>query len=347
MSEAMKIRIPIIAALICALSVAGFALVRGMAMRQSPLRVALLGFSGPSTGERASDEQPFAALQAALALSAQITLIDSAQLKPAVVGVGYVGSINMTRDEARRLGAAIGCDFFITGKLDSFTRSDAKEESHEEALVGLMIVDARTGDLVAFDFINEKAATRAAALESVTKELAAHAAVYVERMIAHRAGRDAGRGSTNVAERIEDLPDADSAAVAGFTPPEFLNRVKPEYTSEAERADITATVEASAVFRADGTVGEIQITRWAGFGLDEVAARAIRQLKFKPATRDGHPISVRAAVRYNFRRITEPAQQQTAPVEKPAERPVPDLRKYFPSPYRPPRAAHESDAASL
>jgi TonB family protein len=249
--------------------------------------------------------------------------------------VGYDGSINMSRDEARRLGAAIGCDFFITGKRDSFTRSDAKEESHEEALVGLMIVDARTGELAVFDFINEKAATRAAALEAVTKAMAAHVAVYVERMIAHRAGRDAVRASAGVAERIEDLPDADSAAVAGFTSPEFLNRVKPEYTNEAERADITATVEALAVFRADGTVGDIHITRWAGFGLDEAAARALRQLKFKAATRDGHPVSVRASVRYNFRRISEPAQQP-APVEKPAERPVPDLRKYFPAPYRPP-----------
>src|SRR6185295_14800186 len=121
--------------------------------------------------------------------------------------------------------------------------------------------------------------------------------------------------------------DADSAAGAGFTPPEFLNRVKPEYTDEAERADITATVEALAVFRADGTVGEIQITRWAGFGLDEAAARAVRQLKFKPARRNGRPASVRATVRYNFRRIKEPAQP-AAPVEPPAEKPAPDLRKY-------------------
>jgi TonB family protein len=338
MSDEMKNRLTIIAVLICTLSFTGFAQVRGIVMRQSPLRVALLGFSGATAGERASDDQPQAALQAALALNAQVALIDSAQIKPAVVGVGYDGSINMSRDEARRLGAAIGCDFFITGKRDSFTRSDAKEESHEEALVGVMIVDARTGELAVFDLINEKALTRAAALETVTKALTTRAAVYVERMIAHRAGRDAARRAGEVAERIEDLSDADSTAVAGFTPPEFLNRVKPEYPIDAERADITATVEASAVFRADGTVGEIQITRWAGFGLDEAATHTIRQLKFKPATRDGHPISVRASVRYNFRRLSEPTQQ-SAPVERPAERPVPDLRKYFPSPYRPPRCA--------
>jgi TonB family protein len=301
----MKIRILVMVALICGLSVTARALVGGM-MRQSPLRVALVGFSGAIAGERAGDDQPQSVLRAAFSLSARVVLIDAAQIKPALAGVGYDGSINMSRDEARRLGAAIGCDFFIIGKRDSFTRSDAKQESHEEALVGVMVVDARTGELASFDLINEKAPTRAAALDALIKTLAARAGAYVERMIAHRAGRDAARDAANVGERVEDLPNLNSAAGAGFTPPEFLNRVKPDYSAEAERADITATVEAMAIFRADGTVGEIQIARWAGYGLDEAAERAIRQLKFKPAMRDGHPVSVRAAVRYNFRRISEP-----------------------------------------
>ncbi len=108
-------------------------------------------------------------------------------------------------------------------------------------------------------------------------------------------------------ELIEDLPEEGSPKVNGFKPPEFLNRVKPEYNSEAEQADITATVEAMVVFRSTGEVGEIEIVRWAGFGLDQSSERAIRQLKFKPATRDGKPISVRALIRYNFRRVSAPA----------------------------------------
>lgn len=290
----MKIRFAIMIALLCAFTA-------GAVTRQSALRVALVGFSGRPSG----DDSLQAALRAALAEDTRVALVDPAQVKPAVAGVGYAGSVNMSRDEARRLGAAIGCDFFIVGRRDAFTRSDAAKESHEEALAGVMIVDARTGELAAFDFINEKAATRDAALRALTATLSAHAAAYVERMIAHRTKRDKSRDAST-AEHIEDLPDADSAAAAGFTPPEFLSRVKPDYTDEAERADITATVEATAVFRADGTVGEIEITRWAGFGLDEAAARAIRQLKFKPASREGRPISVRATVRYNFRRINAP-----------------------------------------
>jgi TonB family protein len=308
MSEVMKKSFLVAMALACALSVTDHSRLAGAVMRQRPLRVALVGFNGATVDAPGADEQLRNALRAALAQSAQVALLDSTQVEPAATGVGYDGSINMSRDEARRLGAAIGCDFFITGKRDAFTRSEAKNESHEEALAGVMIVDARTGELAAFDFIDEKAATRAAALETLSKTLAAHASSYVERLIAYRDRRDRAPNAVETVERVQDLPDADSAARAGFKPPEFLNRVKPEYTAEAERADITATVEASAVFRADGTVGEITITRWAGFGLDESAARAIRQLKFKPATRDGQPVSVRAAVRYNFRRVSAPAK---------------------------------------
>jgi TonB family protein len=298
----MTIHVLLIVALwLSAFNGAGHAATAGVATQQAMVRVALVGFSGQQGGDALE-----AALRNGLAGSAQVALIDPAQVKPAVAGVGYDGSINMTRDEARRLGAAIGCDFFIIGKRDAFTRSEAKQESHEEALVGVMIVDARTGELAVFDFINERSASRNAAWQAVAARLAAHAAGYSERMIRHRAERDAARGATASAERVEDLPDAESSAAAGFAPPEFFNRAKPDYTDAADRADITATVEALAVFRADGTVGEIHITRWAGFGLDEAAARAIRQLKFKPASREGRPISVRATVRYNFRRLNAP-----------------------------------------
>ena len=48
----------------------------------------------------------------------------------------------MSRDEARRVGAAIGCDFFIIGKAEALTRSTRENESHEEAYAGVMIVDS-------------------------------------------------------------------------------------------------------------------------------------------------------------------------------------------------------------
>lgn len=306
--------------------------------QETRLRVVLIGLTRSSTTDStAIANKAESGLNTSLGSDSRVSLVGQSIARPALKGIGYDGSINMSRDEARRVGSAIGCDFFITGRLEAFTRSDRAAEEHEEALIGVMVVDGRTGELAVFDFIDEKGATREAAVEALITTLATRAAGYVDRMSRFRLARAQVAllpSDKTPGERVEDIPDEDSPAAAGFKPPEFVNRVKPDYPDAADRADITATVEASAVFRANGQVGEVQITRWAGFSLDESAARAIRQLKFKPATRDGKPISVRATVRYNFRRLSEvkPAE----PPAKPEDKPVPDLRRLFKPGYRPP-----------
>lgn len=275
--------------------------------QQNQFRIAVLGFARASGRLAASGEAaPETMLAETLARDGRIVLIDRALLEPALAGIGYSGSINMTRTEARAVGAAIGCDFFVTGKAEVLTRSERENQSHEEATIGVMMVDGRSGALAAFDFINEKAATTQKAIASAVKILSQRAALYIDRMIEFREARNSQQAANSGDKRIEDIPDEGSPSAAGFAPPEFLNRVKPHYTDEADRADISATVEAMAVFHADGRVGYIEIIRWAGFGLDESAARAIRSLKFKPAEREGRPIGVRAMIRYNFRRVNEP-----------------------------------------
>ena len=302
------------------------------------LRVAIVGFA-PAT---ASNKPTELALAEALSRDGRVALIDPSIVQSALVGIGYDRSINMSKDEARKLGAAIGCDFFIVGKAEALTRSEHVNESHEESYTGVMIVDGRTGALTTFDFISNKASTRQSALQALMKTLDARAAGYVDRMVQVRAhartpqSRDSASAGSTSGDLVEDVPGEDSPRSAGFKAPEFINRVKPEYATEAEMADITATVEAMVVFRSNGEVGGIEITRWAGFGLEESSERAIRQLKFKPATRDGNAINVRAMIRYNFRRITEPAGKLEQPTSKPPDKPERDLRQLFKPTYRRP-----------
>jgi TonB family protein len=264
------------------------------------LRIAIVGFIGDS-GSAAT-----AVLRKALSTDERVSPIEPEQIQPAADGVGYSGSINMTMEEARRLGSAIGCDFFIVGKAEALTRSEQKMETHGEAIIGVMLVDGRSGRLVLFHLIRERAPAAEAALERATTALVGCAQGFVDKMEQYQNARIAVPAPTRLGngrppEFIEDIPEASSPKSAGFVPPQFLNRAKPDYTAEADLAGITATVEAMAVFKANGEVGEIEITRWAGYGLDEAAATAIRQLKFKPASRSGRPISVRAMIRYNFR----------------------------------------------
>jgi TonB family protein len=299
--------------------------------RQPLLRLAVIGFVGAKTIAQSIE----AALTDALGRDPRASVIEVSRVIPALAGIGYDGSINMNKDEARRLGAAIGCDFFITGKTEAVTRSRKENESHEEAYAGIMLVDARTGSLASFDLVSASGRTSEAALTGLIKTLSARAPGYVDRIAQlseARAAQNGRQGDARSAleESIEDVPDEGSPRAVGFAPPEFLNRVKPEYTAEAEQADITATVEAMVIFRMNGEVSRVDITRWAGFRLDESAERAIRQLKFKPATRDGKPISVRALIRYNFRRVTEPKAEE--PATKPTEKPTRNLHELLPKP---------------
>lgn len=295
-------------------------------------RVAFVGFAGNDTSrlDRAFLEK--------LALDERIISIDEAQIKPALKALAYKGSVNFSVEEARGLGSAIGSDFFIIGKTDAAMRSEMANETHAESIVGLMIVDSRSGALAVFDFILEKAANIEAAQNKAAQTLASRVHLYLEKMNEFRTARESFTPVSD--EVVEDLPDTESALAAGFKAPEFSNRVKPDYTEEASLADITATVEANVVFKKTGEVGVVEIVRWAGFGLDEAAIRAIRQLKFKAATRDGKGINVRALIRYNFRRVgeNEVKQKPKEPEGKVEEKPERDLRHLFKPRFRiPPR----------
>jgi TonB family protein len=214
-----------------------------------------------------------------------------------------------------------------------------------------MLIDSRTGAMVLFDLVGDESPTPDESGAAALSRLGSRVPDYIDRAAAYRAGRltlagaggfpaklnDAGlpAAAEHATERVEDLPEENSARAIGFKPPEFLNRIKPDYTEEADRAAISATVEARVVFRANGQAGEIEIVRWAGFGLDESAMRAIRLLKFKPATRDGAPVSVRAMVRYSFKRASDPSPPPVVEDEK-----SPDLRDLFKPRYvRPARPA--------
>lgn len=311
--------------------------------RQASVRVALIGFTRASSRDPAAvSNKVESRLNASLSSDPRVLLVDDSIVRSALPGLGYDGSINMSRDEARRVGSAIGCDFFITGKLEVLTRSERKGESHEEAFAGLMVVDGRTGDLAVFDFISKKATTTGVALDEVEKAMAERATGYIDRIIQIRtrgqvaASTTPTSSSTTAGDLVEDMPDEDSPRAAGFKPPQFLSRVKPSYPVEAEQADITATVEVTVVFRSNGEVGGAEITRWAGFGLDESAVAAVRQFKFSPALRNGNPISVRATIRYNFRRVNDVSQQPEAPTPEPPAKPERDLRLIFKPTYRRP-----------
>ena len=79
-----------------------------------------------------------------------------------------------------------------------------------------------------------------------------------------------------------------------------LSKPEPQYTEEARKNQITGTVVLRAVFTSSGQVTNIRSVSGLPFGLTERAIAAARQIKFSPAMKDGHPVSMYIQLEYNF-----------------------------------------------
>jgi TonB family protein len=80
----------------------------------------------------------------------------------------------------------------------------------------------------------------------------------------------------------------------------LLSKPEPQYTEEARKNQITGTVVLKVVFASSGQVTNIQTMRGLPYGLTEKAIAAARQIKFQPATKDGHQVSMWMQLEYNF-----------------------------------------------
>lgn len=94
-----------------------------------------------------------------------------------------------------------------------------------------------------------------------------------------------------------------SQAAKGRTPPKPIHRVEPEYTREAIEAGLQGTVLFGFAVSETGMPVDIQLLKPLGFGLDEMALRALQQWRFEPARKDGQAVRFAATVQINFRLI--------------------------------------------
>ncbi len=284
--------------LLSALRVTGVLLLAGCGFSpsvfsQEQTRIAVVDFSGDGQNEAVQFRQMFAH---------EYALIDEGLVRAALRGSGYTGSLNLSREAARALGMSIGCDYYLLGAVRVARRIVSAEEFYYDGIAGIFTVETRSGRLLLFDFTRAKAADERAArvqLDELLKQSWQKASIAIMKAVS-RSYTESAIINQPPAEVIEVLSDETQAQKVAQ--PIFYQRLKPRYTEEAESLSIVATVELEAVFREDGQVGEVEVIRWAGFGLDESATATLRQLRFKPAERDGKKVSLRALVRYNFRR---------------------------------------------
>lgn len=80
----------------------------------------------------------------------------------------------------------------------------------------------------------------------------------------------------------------------------LLSKPEPQYTEEARKNQVSGTVMLRVVFSSSGEVVQIRALNTLPFGLTERAIAAARQIRFVPAMKDGHPVSVHMQLEYNF-----------------------------------------------
>lgn len=110
--------------------------------------------------------------------------------------------------------------------------------------------------------------------------------------------------------RPQDLPPGVYSAGGGISAPSLLLRREPEYTEGARAGGIQGTTVLAVDVTPDGDVTQvpplavarnIEVLRSLEPGLDMKAIEAVQQWRFKPGTKDGQPVTVRATIEVNFR----------------------------------------------
>ena len=86
----------------------------------------------------------------------------------------------------------------------------------------------------------------------------------------------------------------------GVTPPHVIYSQYPEFSDEARKQKVQGVVTLGLVVTSAGKPTRIRVLQSRGYGLDEKAVEAVSQWKFKPATKDGKPVSVEIAVEVDF-----------------------------------------------
>jgi len=239
--------------------------------------------------------------------SGELLVADTDLSRAAAKGIGYSGSLNLTVTEARDLGAAMATEFYVIADAQTLRRSSFQSPVYFESYCSIFLVSTRTGQLLLWDrpsFENREATVAEARLsEYLASDLLTRRLVTTIRK-AHDNERAQRMILTPTAEAlIEDAPEDEKAAeIQGIRLPRPYRRLRPEYPDTAARAEAEATVDVVVAVGADGEVGEVQIVRWAGFGLDETTVATVRQLHFFPAMKNGTPIPMRVLLRYNFRK---------------------------------------------
>lgn len=83
-------------------------------------------------------------------------------------------------------------------------------------------------------------------------------------------------------------------------PPKLIHVVEPQFNPKSEEAYVSGTIKIQVVITKNGGVKDPKVLTGKNERQDKAATDAVAQWRFKPASRNGEPVNVRATVEVNF-----------------------------------------------
>ena len=117
------------------------------------------------------------------------------------------------------------------------------------------------------------------------------------------AGGTGGIGSFGCCGGVGDQQGGRDMSGSGghpLIPPKLIYKVEPEFSEEARKAKFQGTVILTADVDASGKATHLTVISSPGLGLDLKALEAVAQWRFRPAYRDGKPITTTARIEVGF-----------------------------------------------
>ena len=231
-------------------------------------------------------------------LKENFKVLNSSMSEAAFLSAGVEKPFNMSAEEAKIAGAAVGGDYFVLVKSENLRRFSLEKKEFFESYAAVYAVSTRTGRLV-FWKLNSFQGFEAAAAQKLLLDSSAALAKELSAGLSRIFKEEPGEKRA----ALEEIPEENSPDAKDFRPPLPYRRISPQYTPLANLYSVAATVDAEVDFDETGKVLRVEIVRWAGFGLDESVAETIRKMNWRAAARAGKPLPVRALLRYNFKKI--------------------------------------------
>ncbi len=235
------------------------------------------------------------------AVKQRVEVLDENLTSSVIKASGHTNLFNLSIDEARNLAAAAGSDFLLITRADTTRRFSTVKREYFESFVVIFLVSGRTGHLV---FSTVKSAESKAARES-ENELMNSADTLVNEIVSTMKETNRRESLEKVPAKFSLPPDENSLEAKTFRPPLPYRRLKPAYTPLADLYSVEATVDVLVDVAANGDILRTEISRWAGFGLDESVIATIKNMRWRPATQNGKVLPVRVLLRYNFTNINK------------------------------------------